>query len=117
MSHLSPVPSDPDGLREWLVQRREADVDLGFEWHNPPVDLPPAPRETRALTVRVELQKTDQAVWRRLVVPGDTTLDRLHDVLQAAMGWTGSHLHRFFTGTSSKSPFFVMHRDVKDGES
>ena len=116
MSHLSPVPSDPEGLREWLVQRREADVDLGFEWSNPAAELPPAPDEIRGLAVRVELQGTEPAVWRRLVVPGDTTLDRLHDVLQTAMGWTDSHLHRFFSSTGPGATYFVTHADLDEGE-
>ena len=116
MSHLTPVPSDPEGLRTWLDQRRDADVDLGFEWRNPEVDLPPAPRETRALTVHVELRETEPSVWRRLVVPGDTTLDRFHDVLQAAMGWTDSHLHRFFSSTSRNATFFVTQADLDEGE-
>jgi hypothetical protein len=103
MSHLTPVPSDPEGLRDWLNQRRE-------------IELPPAPGETRALTVYVELQGAEPAVWRRLVVPGDTTLDRLHEVLQAAMGWTDSHLHRFFTGTSPGATYFLTQWDLEEGE-
>jgi hypothetical protein len=116
MSHLTPVPSDPDGLQEWLTRRREADVDLGFEWRNPEVELPPAPEEAQALTVDVSLQGTDPPVWRRLVVPGDTALDDLHDVLQAAMGWTDSHPHRFFVGTSPRSPYLVTPWDREEDD-
>ncbi len=36
-------------------------------------------------------------VWRRLLVPADMRLDRLHDVIQTAMGWTDTHLHVFST--------------------
>ncbi len=36
-------------------------------------------------------------VWRRLLVPGDMRLDRLHEVIQAAMGWFDGHLHVFST--------------------
>ena len=116
MSHLSAVPSDPEGLRAWLIQRREADADLGFEWRNPEVELPPAPDEPSALTVHVVLRDTDPAVWRRLVVPGDLTLDRLHDVLQAAIGWHDAHLHRFFSSTSARAPYFVTPAHLAEGE-
>jgi pRiA4b ORF-3-like protein len=36
-------------------------------------------------------------VWRRLVVPADIRLDRLHKVIQTSMGWTDTHLHVFST--------------------
>ena len=35
------------------------------------------------------------AVWRRVHVPPAATLGVLHQVIQAAMGWDGHHLHGF----------------------
>jgi hypothetical protein len=35
------------------------------------------------------------AVWRRVHVPSAATLGVLHQVIQAAMGWQGHHLHSF----------------------
>ena len=34
-------------------------------------------------------------IWRRLLVPGETTLAGLHAVVQTVFGWGGEHLHRF----------------------
>jgi hypothetical protein len=34
-------------------------------------------------------------IWRRLLVPAQTTIARLHTILQTAFGWSGEHLHRF----------------------
>jgi hypothetical protein len=34
-------------------------------------------------------------IWRRLLVRSDATIADLHYVLQIALGWTDSHLHRF----------------------
>ncbi|WP_228554457.1 plasmid pRiA4b ORF-3 family protein [Catenulispora pinisilvae] len=48
--------------------------------------------------VRVTLDDTDPQVWRRVLVPASIRLDRLHGVLQAALGWTDSHLHVFIVG-------------------
>jgi hypothetical protein len=45
--------------------------------------------------LKVTLNDTAPAVWRRLLVPADATLAQLHRVLQEAMGWTNSHLHCF----------------------
>src|SRR4051812_32639347 len=42
--------------------------------------------------LKVTLDDVEPAVVRRLEVPLDLRLDRLHLVLQAALGWTNSHL-------------------------
>jgi len=55
-------------------------------------------------------------VWRRLELPGDIVLSRLHEVIQAAMGWSDSHLHRFRTGSDHRSPFFITQYDRDEGE-
>jgi hypothetical protein len=34
-------------------------------------------------------------IWRRLLVPGEIKLSRLHTIFQAAMGWENYHLHYF----------------------
>lgn len=45
--------------------------------------------------LKVTLRGIRPAIWRRVQVGGDTTLEHLHWVIQFAMGWTGSHLHSF----------------------
>jgi hypothetical protein len=42
--------------------------------------------------LRIKLDDVEPAVVRRVEVPLTIRLDRLHLVLQAAMGWTNSHL-------------------------
>jgi hypothetical protein len=46
----------------------------------------------------VTLDGIEPPIWRRLVVPAWFTLERLHGVLQTALGWTDSHLHVFRFG-------------------
>lgn len=78
--------------------------------------LIPAPSEVRGFRMRLDLHGAKPPVWRRLELPGDLTLPRLHDVIQAAMGWTNSHLHRFRMGRDHRSPYFVTHFDIEEGE-
>ena len=51
--------------------------------------------------LKVTLQGVRPPIWRRLRVPSDVTLARLHAILQAAMGWEDAHLHRFRAGGTS----------------
>lgn len=74
------------------------------------------PRRVRGFRVRLDLLGAKPPVWRRLELPGDLTLLDLHDVIQAAMGWTDSHLHRFRTGSDHRSPHFVTEFDLDEGE-
>lgn len=48
--------------------------------------------------LKVTLRGSKPPIWRRLVVSDQTTLGKLHDILQIAMGWTDSHLHLFSIG-------------------
>lgn len=50
------------------------------------------------LQIIVQLDDIEPAVWRRLVVPMDWRLDRLHLVIQAAFNWWNYHLHEFNIG-------------------
>ena len=45
--------------------------------------------------LKVALEDVEPPVTRRLAVPLDCRLDRLHLILQAAFGWTDSHLWEF----------------------
>jgi len=48
--------------------------------------------------IKVTLLGTTPPIWRRLLVPAGMTLEQLHDVLQAAMGWEDCHMHEFHIG-------------------
>ena len=50
------------------------------------------------MQLRIALEEVRPVVWRRLLVPGGVRLNRLHEMFQAAMGWTDSHLHQFRVG-------------------
>jgi pRiA4b ORF-3-like protein len=63
--------------------------------------------------LKVTLLDTDPSVWRRVLVPAAIRLDRLHEVIQAAMGWTNSHLH-MFTHSSGQYGFSEPELMLKD---
>jgi len=48
--------------------------------------------------LKITLRAIEPRIWRRVQVPGDMTLPRLHRVFQVVMGWTDSHLHEFTIG-------------------
>lgn len=48
--------------------------------------------------LKVTLRGLRPPVWRRVVVSSGTPLSELAELLEAAMGWLGGHLHSFDTG-------------------
>ena len=52
-------------------------------------------KPTQIYQIKVTLDDTHPPIWRRILVPGNTTLLKLHDVLQIVMGWEDYHLHMF----------------------
>ncbi len=47
------------------------------------------------LQFRLTLEHIRPTVWRRILVPDDCTLARLHKIIQAVMDWQDYHLHDF----------------------
>jgi len=47
------------------------------------------------MQIYIELEGITPKIWRRIVVPSSITLDRLSDVIQIVMGWSGEHMHLF----------------------
>ena len=58
-----------------------------------PDTMQPAPFPS-VYQLRVVVRGVSPLIWRRLLIPADTTIAGLHAVLQVAFGWTGTHLHR-----------------------
>jgi hypothetical protein len=48
--------------------------------------------------VLVTLQRIEPPIWRRLLVPSDLRLGKLHRVLQCVFDWENYHLHQFVVG-------------------
>ncbi len=46
---------------------------------------------------KITLLRTQPPIWRRIQVR-ECSLDKLHEHIQTAMGWTNSHLHHFKFG-------------------
>ena len=57
--------------------------------------MPRRPTTAAIYQIKITLKGTKPPIWRRVLVPGDIPLSRLHRIVQAAMGWTTSHLHAF----------------------
>lgn len=54
--------------------------------------------KTQIFQLKIQLREVRPPVWRRVLVPGEMTLAELHQVVQTAMGWSDSHLHKFDVG-------------------
>jgi len=72
---------------------------------------------TTRLQIKITLENIAPPIWRRVVVPGDITFKKLHDVIQKAFGWENYHMHEFRVGktrvgTRSGENFFGMDNDL-----
>jgi len=82
---------------------------------------PRRPRREQDVTYRVDvsLSGTTPPVWRRLDLSSALMLNDVHLVLQAAFGFTNSHLHRFAVGPSmydNASALYLCPFDVEEGD-
>ena len=61
--------------------------------------------------LKISLNYSKPVVWRRVVVPANMKLNRLHNVFQLIMPWTDSHLHQFVANGSN---YAVADREYMD---
>ncbi len=65
-------------------------------------------RNAAVYRFKITLKDADPAIWRRIETK-DVTLEKLHELIQTAMGWTNSHLHQFEIADSRYTdPRFMM---------
>jgi hypothetical protein len=48
--------------------------------------------------LKITLEDSEPAIWRRIEIKAATTLKMLHPIIQAAMGWEDDHLFHFKIG-------------------
>lgn len=99
-------PEAPQWERKFEVRKTSLfDAFIGFDLDGDsatePATRPPrAARKPPGLVhqLRISLKGVKPPIWRRVCVDGDITLRKLHNVIQAACGWSNSHLHEFEVG-------------------
>jgi hypothetical protein len=63
------------------------------------------PVDERVLQLKISLVGVSKPpVWRGVPVPATMRLDHLHTVIQAAMGWTDTHMYEFTAGGVDYGP-------------
>jgi hypothetical protein len=73
------------------------------------------PAAERVYQFKVTLLDARPPIWRRIQVK-DCTLDKLHEHIQTAMGWTNSHLHHFRVGEQLYGDPLLMAENFEDME-
>jgi len=59
------------------------------------MDSTKAPKPVCIYQIKVTLQKSQPPIWRRIQVKSNTTLHKLHQILQIVMDWGDEHAHQF----------------------
>lgn len=88
-------PDSPSGLADLAESILEVELGAEEAGAEPPSAVPSAPATYQ---FKVSLNHVRPPVWRRFTVPSDLTFARLHEVVQAVMGWANAHLHDFEVG-------------------
>jgi hypothetical protein len=70
--------------------------------------------EKHIYQLKVTLRDIRPPIWRRIQVVSNTSLQRLHGILQTAMGWHDGHLHEFYIFGNSYGDPKVMEGEVLD---
>lgn len=55
-------------------------------------------RSATTYQLHIRLEHIEPPIWRRVIVPGQLSLHKLHLLLQVIMGWENYHLHMFYIG-------------------
>jgi hypothetical protein len=100
---------DPDSIPKWKGKRitRTVKVWTCVDRATPATGKSSGGRAT-VYRFKITLRGTEPAIWRRIETK-DATLEKLHELIQTAMGWTNSHLHQFeIAGTRYTDPRFMM---------
>jgi hypothetical protein len=58
----------------------------------------PADHNPLVIKATITIADIEPPIWRRLLLPCELNFAQLHEVIQAAFGWTDSHLHQFVVG-------------------
>ncbi len=106
---LADNDGDPRSVLEDLLQAASARPEISPPTREQPI-LSPPPKTVARYRVRIDLDGAKPPIWRRLEMAGDLTLDRVHQVLVTAMGWSDFHLHNFSTSPArdfSVAPFLT----------
>jgi Plasmid pRiA4b ORF-3-like protein len=73
------------------------------------------PASERVYQFEITLLESRPPIWRRIQVK-DCTLDKLHEHIQTAMGWTNSHLHHFRIDDTLYGDPLLMQENFKEME-
>jgi hypothetical protein len=52
----------------------------------------------RMLQLRIWLEQIEPLIWRRFLIPANSSFGELSRVIQIVMGWSDYHLHEFYLG-------------------
>ena len=75
-------------------------IKVDFPQHGTKKESTPAP----IYQFKIGIKGAKPPIWRRVQVPGNTSLAELHEIIQICMGWTDTHLHQFMIDKGVYSP-------------
>jgi hypothetical protein len=85
------IPNAPSGIQRNFLKHVLRETSRALEESQ---GIGSIPASVRLYQFKITLVDSDPSIWRRIQVR-NCTLNKLHERIQTAMGWTNSHLHQF----------------------
>jgi hypothetical protein len=102
------IPGEISGALYYQI-RAKLGIKTVWQW----VKVSESEHPDEAYQFKITLPNTDPPIWRRIQVP-DGSLDKLHEHVQTAMGWTNSHLHHFRIGERLHGDPMLMQENFEE---
>ncbi len=104
-----PMIEDMQSANQFLMELISSSVSSGQKQELQLVTSPPKKQKKssqknskkktaskNAYQLKVSLKHIRPPIWRRIQINGDSTLEDLHEIIQASMGWEDCHEHMFY---------------------
>ncbi|MBU4453047.1 plasmid pRiA4b ORF-3 family protein, partial [Patescibacteria group bacterium] len=104
---ISPTIEGLHGVMDQVNQKQEDDLFMKSRNMDKTNRKGGKEKERSIFQFKITLNYSTPRIWRRVLLPSDSTFFELHLAIQDAMGWSDYHLHDFVVDRKGKRPLII----------